>query len=168
MQFTPKTSEDIARMRLKPEGAYAFDVANAEDGISKSSGKEMIVLDLNLYDANGNIFQLRDWLVPGTNYGDKKIFEACKSCGLGSKYALGQVNAEDFLGKSGWAKVKIGKAQPKDKSNPNGDKYDPKNEIAWYLDEEQKQSAPAPALKNQPSEEKQFNVNQEASEDVPF
>lgn len=141
MQYTPKTQEEIAAMRLKPEGAYAFDIADAKDGVSKSSGKEMIVLDVNLYDASGSIFQIRDWLVPGTSFGDKKIFEACRCMGLSSKYATGQINAEDFLGRSGWAKVKIGKPQAKKDGSGS---FPAKNEIAWYLEAEPKKQATQP------------------------
>lgn len=176
MQFTPKTASEIALMRLKPEGAYAFEVANAHDAQSKSSGKDMIVLDLNFYDANGSIFSLRDYLVGGSQYGDKKIFEACRSCGLSAKYETGKIEAEDFLGRSGWAKVKQGKAQEmKDKATgaPTGKFFDPKNEVSYYLEGEPKAKA---AAGNQPTEDQLANVasNSAASgdspvdEDVPF
>jgi hypothetical protein len=169
MQFTPKTASEIALMRLKPEGAYAFEVAKAFEAQSKSSGKDMIVLDLNFYDANGSIFALRDYLVGGSQFGDKKIFEACRSCGLSSKYETGKVEAEDFLGKSGWAKVKQGKAQEmKDRTtgNPTGKFFDPKNEVAYYLEGQPK----AKSANVQPTEGKLANVSQapESTEDVPF
>jgi hypothetical protein len=158
MQFTPKTASEIALMRLKPEGAYAFEVANAHDSQSKSSGKDMIVLDLNFYDANGSIFALRDYLVGGSQFGDKKIFEACRACGLSAKYESGKIEAEDFLGRSGWAKVKQGKAQEmKDKvtGQPTGKFFDPKNEVAYYLEGEPK----AKTASNQPTEDQLANLS---------
>lgn len=141
MQFTPKSNSEIAAMRLKPAGNYAFEVANAEDKISKSSGKEMLVVTLNCYDAEGRVFTVTDFLVPGTPYGDRKIFEFAASVGLGGKYATGAMTAEDCLGKGGWAKIKVGKAQPK---KDGSGEYPPKNEVAYYLDKEPKEKA-APA-----------------------
>ena len=146
MQYTPKSSSDIAAMRLKPEGNYAFEVANAEDTVSKSSGKDMMKVLLNVYDTEGRVFQVTDYLVPGTQYGDRKVFEFAASVGLGGKYATGQMTAEDVLGKGGWCKIKIGKAQPK---KDGSGEFPPRNEVAYYLDKEPAKkgtSEPAPTV----------------------
>lgn len=141
MQYTPKSSSEIAAMRLKPEGNYAFEVANAVDTVSKSSGKDMMALTLNVFDTSGAIFSVTDYLVPGTPYGDRKTFEFAATIGLGGKYATGNMTAEDVLGKGGWCKIKIGKASKK----PDGKEFPPKNEVAWYLDKEPTAKGAAPA-----------------------
>jgi len=142
MKYEPKSANDIAALRLKPEGEYPFDVATAVDTQSKSSGKDMLAIVLNCYDAEGNVFTVNDYLVPGTAYGDKKVFEFAATIGLSAKYASGEFTAEDCLGKGGTVKIKIGKAQPKDKANPSGDCWAPKNEVSWYVSKPS-QSAPS-------------------------
>ena len=146
MQYTPKSASEIAAMKLKPEGNYAFEIATAEDTVSKSSGKDMIKVILNVYDAEGRIFQVTDYLVPGTNYGDRKVFEFATSVGLAGKYASGAMTAEDVLGKSGWCKIKIGKAQRK---KDGSGEFPPRNEVAWYLDKAPANSA-APVRREVP------------------
>lgn len=169
MQYSPKSPNEIAAMRLKPEGNYAFEVSNAVDTVSKSSGKDMMALTLNCYDTNGSIFTINDYLVPGTQYGDRKTFEFAASIGLGGKYATGQMTAEDVLGKGGWCKVKVGKSRPK--ADGSGD-YPPKNEIAWYLDKEPKQKAESEKPSNNEAPAPQRSApppsNQSVDEDVPF
>jgi len=167
MQFTPKTKEEIAAMRLKPEGEYAFEIAAAEDKQSKA-GKDMMVVQLNVFDAEGRIFTVTDYLVPGSTFGDKKIFEFAATIGLSAKYATGSMSAEDTLGRGGWCKIKIGKAQEKkDRATgqPTGQFFDPRNEVAWYLSKGASNPQPhTPAAPESPPQANN-NINEE---DVPF
>jgi hypothetical protein len=168
MQYTPKSTSEIAAMRLKPEGNYAFEVATAEDTVSKSSGKDMLKVVLNCFDANGTIFSVTDYLVPGTQYGDRKVFEFASSIGMAGKYATGQMSAEDVLGKGGWCKVKVGKTRPK--ADGSGE-YPAKNEVAWYLEGEPKAKGETPKRREAPEHVVQnlpAPTAEIADTDVPF
>jgi hypothetical protein len=129
MKFQPKTEAEFAAMMILPEGEYPFQVTGAEDATSKTSGREMIVLDLVLFGPDGANRKVKDYLVPGTGYGDKKIFEFCRTTGLAAKYDLGSFSAADCIEKTGYAKIGV---EP-EKDNGAGGTYPPKNTVKWYI-----------------------------------
>ena len=128
MKFQPKKSSDFSAMNLLPEGEYPFQVMNAADDVSKKSGKEMIVLDLVVFAPDGANRKVRDYLVPSTPYGEKKIYEFAKSVGILAMYESGTFTAQDCVEKTGYAKISIDKG----KENPKGGMYPDKNAVKWY------------------------------------
>lgn len=133
MKFQPKTDKEIAEEKLLPEGIYDFTISNSEHYVSKSSGKESIKILVRVFKPDGNFMLVDAYLSP--NY-IKLLKHACDACGLSVAYEMGELNAEDFIGKSGKLKLKI----QKDKT---GD-YSDKNVIDDFVVDKDKATAPKP------------------------
>lgn len=106
MRFNPKSNEELekeaaAHGPFKP-GIYDFDFIEAVDDISKA-GNDMISVKIKVYDEQGATRTIRDWLLEAMAH---KLKHACETCGLGREYENGEIEAADFLNRSG--KVKIG------------------------------------------------------------
>jgi hypothetical protein len=86
-----------AKFGVWPKGNYDFEIVGAEDAISKA-GNEMIVLDIHAFDQHGNRKTLKDWLVDTVPI---KMHNVCHATGLHALYARGNVNAFDFVGRTG-------------------------------------------------------------------
>jgi hypothetical protein len=124
MAYIPKTEEELARELLLPEGEYDFEVIDALDKPSKK-GNDMFTLKLQIFDSGGMPNYVWDYLVIGNNFGERKLRHVAISCGLAEIYSSGKLTAEDFVGKSGKAIIKIA---------PGNDQYpDPKNTVFDYL-----------------------------------
>lgn len=130
MRFAPKSADEIAQDGLLKPGVYDFEIAGAEDAISKSSGAEMIKLRVKVFDLDGGSTIIFDYLMESVAY---KLRHAAEVCGLERAYERGELNAFDFEGKVGRVKVAI----QKDKTG----QYPDKNSIADYLPAE---AGPAP------------------------
>jgi hypothetical protein len=107
---------------LIPPGNYAFEVIDASDEISKSSGKDMIKLKLKIYMPDGRERIIFDYLMESVQYKLAHFFECV---GLWDKYESGNVNADSCWGKSGELKIYI----QKDKTGMYGDR----SSVADYL-----------------------------------
>lgn len=170
--YTPKTEADIASMSLFPEGDYPFTVRDASDAPSKSSGKAMLTLHLLVYAPNGGTYEVTDRIVPGSNYGDKKLFELCKALGLLPQYQNQQLNKDLFLGKEGWAKIRIEKGKPKDPNDQSKGVFFDRNSVGWYLKGAPEKAASTTPARNQPTERELANLAPESAKDdgemVPF
>lgn len=114
MQYQPKTEKEIAEANLLPVGVYNFDIIEAEDKVSKQ-GNEMIVLKLQVFDANGAHRFVDDYLLEAIPHKLRHI--AC-AMGMEEKYNSGKLLASDFTGKSGQVKLRI----QKDKDGVYADK----------------------------------------------
>lgn len=151
MKFTPKSEKDLAEDGLWPVGEYGFEVLSdiklgekvyaTCDRTSKvkpdgSGGNEMIQLVLKVYNSEGNHRVIIDYLLESIAY---KLRHAADACGLLDKYESGVLSAEDFLGKSGTLKLKVGK--------PNGD-YAAKNEVQDYVTGKRAEVGSAPVAGN--------------------
>lgn len=107
MKFQPKTEKEISEMNLLPEGEYAFDVIEAEEKNSKTTGAPMFVLTLKLYDQDLNpCGRVQDYLLEAMPH---KLRHAAYGCDLGELYEHGQIDAKDFKGRNGVVKIKIEK-----------------------------------------------------------
>lgn len=118
MQFAPKSEEEVKRKLLEP-GEADVEVLTASEEVS-DKGNAMIKLKVKLYDSKGEQGTIYDYLMEKMAY---KLRHAAYAFGLGHKYESGELEAEDFLGKSGRCKIRIKQDQG----------YDPKNEIADYV-----------------------------------
>jgi hypothetical protein len=125
MKFTPKTEEELNEIKLVPEGKYSFEVLNAEPMISKG-GNEMIKLTLGIWDKEGQIHTIFDYLLEAMAY---KLKHFCDAIGLSDKYKEGSIEPFDLIAKLGTLNLIIQKG----KDNPNGGKYPDKNSVRDYI-----------------------------------
>ena len=168
MKYDPVSEKEFNERMLLPEGAYAFEVLNAVDDVSKKSGADMIVLDLLIHAEDGSNRKVKSYLVasPGGRFAVRAF---AVSTGLLPRYESGELTPEDCLGKSGWLKLKIEKGKAKDDGSGN---FPDKNSVASFLPGEPakpaRPAAPAPAPLpggGRPAPAPQHDIN---NEDVPF
>lgn len=122
MRTTPKTEKEIAEANLWKPGVCDFEVLEAEDTISKTSGDDMIKLKVRIFNEDGDNQIVFDYLLdsmPG------KLRHAAAAFGLLTKYENGGFEAFECVGKTGQCKVAV----QKDK---NG-QFPDKNGIADYI-----------------------------------
>lgn len=122
MRVAPKTAQEIAEAGLWPAGIYDFEIIEAEDTTSKTSGNDMIKLKVKIFNESGQSQNLFDYLLDAVAY---KLRHAAEAFGLLDEYEAGGFDAIDCIGKTGQCKVKI----DKDKSGA----YPDKNGIADYI-----------------------------------
>lgn len=159
MNFTPKSEKELAELNLLPEGDYPFQVMRAADEKSKTSGNDMIVLDLMFFAPDGSNRKVMDYLVPSTVYGIKKIHGFAKATGLLGLYDAGKITADDCVDKTGYAKLGISKG----KDNGKGGLYPDRNAVKWYITKDGAKPAVQPSPK--PTDP---TVAEPDDEDVPF
>ncbi len=96
MKFSPKTDEDIKRAMLLDAGSYDFEVLSAEEKLSKK-GNPMIVVKLLVF-AGERRREVTDYLMESMAF---KLRHFAFAVGLGKEYESGDLNAENFRGRSG-------------------------------------------------------------------
>lgn len=121
MEFKPKTESEIAASGLAPKGDYDFDVLNAEDAISQSSGNEMIKIKIGIYIGDSIKHYVYDYLIGSM---EAKLRHFCDTVGLLSAYESGSLNAEMCKGRSGRVKIII---------DDKDENYPPKNSVKDYI-----------------------------------
>lgn len=137
MKFTPKTEKELAEQGMIPDGVYPFEVTKAQDTRSKSSGAEMIAIQLRIFAPDNREVYLNDYLLESYM---RKIFNFAKATGLSASYHAGSLCALDCLGKQGFAKIGAEKGKEK---TPGGECYPDKNTVKDYVS--QPSAAPSPA-----------------------
>lgn len=163
MSYKPMTAEEAAQLNIKPDAVYSFEVSDAKAGVSKEKKNPMIALELSFFDAEGNRFSVKDWLVHSDNrWAEKKVYDFAQAVGLGAKYAAGQMVAEDCLGRSGFAFITTQKGKPKDDGSGN---FPDRNVVKYY-------TSKAPEKKAAPTQGAPTTTGKAASDeldtDVPF
>lgn len=126
MRFEALSEEQLAKAGLLPDGEYNVEVVASQDSISQNHN-DMIVLTLNVYDMEGNKRTVKDYLVASPG-GLRKVRHACAQFGLLDRYSGGQLEAFDFVGKSGLAKIKIQPAKDGFPAKNSVDDYPPPRE----------------------------------------
>lgn len=159
MKFTPKTEEQLERERqeaeknrLMPYGTVCdFETVGASNEVS-SKGSDMIKLVVRVYTPNGDERMFNDYLVSSFEH---KLRHAASACGVLDRYDEGNLDAADFLYKSGKCIMGI----ERDKSG----NYPPKNKIADYVKrnpDEKPAVAPTPKSGAELDDEIPFYPNQ--------
>jgi len=161
MKFTPKTEKELAEQGLAPKGTYPFEVMTAADRISKTSGKEMIAIEIIFYLPDGSSRKITDYLMESVAF---KLNSFCKSTGLLAKYNEGSFSAEDCLDKSGYVNIAIEAAKPKE--DGSGD-WPAKNKVASYASGADKKTVVAPAPAATPQAGGAAGGDDDGS-DIPF
>lgn len=128
MKFTPKTDDELATENLLQPGDYDFEISDAEETVSKA-GNSMIKMKVKVFDQLGSYRIVFDYLMESVAF---KLKHAAKSCGLSEAYDNGELEAYDFINRSGKCKIII----QKDKSG----QYPDRNGIADYLVDEAKKT----------------------------
>lgn len=124
MEFKPRTEKELAESRLWAKGIYEFEVSDAFEKLSKSSGKPMIELKVRVFRPDGTSRIVSDYLVE--QRGDK-LRHAAEACGLLDQYNSGSISNADFHHKRG--KLKLGVEKDKTKT------YSDKNVVVDYVAE---------------------------------
>lgn len=145
MQFQPKTENDCkGSFKPIPKGEYDFEVLEASDETSKS-GNDMIKINMAIWQGDRVLCRVFDYLLPAM---EAKLRHACDACGLLDRYQSGNLQASDFMGRTGKVKIKIKKATAE---------YAEKNEVEDYV------CRPAKILGSQRNVEQKPN-----DENLPF
>jgi hypothetical protein len=103
MRFNPSTEDEIEARAVWARGVYPFRIVDAEEGVS-AAGNEMIEVKIEITKRDGQRRIIRDYLLAKR---PAKLLHAATVCGLIEKYEAGEVDAEDFIGKSGNLKLGI-------------------------------------------------------------
>jgi hypothetical protein len=127
MRFQAKTEEEIAAENLFPAGEYDFEVLTGEDAVSKSSGAEMIKLNVRVYGPDGGFRLVDDYLLEKMAY---KLRHFCGATGLMDAYESGNLTGAMCSGRSGRLKLEV---QPERTDKNTGKTYAPKNSIKDYI-----------------------------------
>lgn len=135
MQFTPKTEHQLIEESLLPAGEYDFRVISAEDTTSKSSGKPMIALELEVFDENGKGRRVRDYLMESMGF---KLRHFAFATGLGGAYESGDMGAAQMPERFGKLVLKV-------EDGKNG--YAPRNGVKDYVVPEADAAASTAAAK---------------------
>src|SRR4051812_33267461 len=108
MQYNPQNERDIRDALLLDPGDYDFEVVDAKDTVSKSSGNEMIALKLRIFPHDDSPPRLvNDYLVPGSSLGELKINRFCHAVGIQDTYFAGELTGLSCEGASGRLKLSI-------------------------------------------------------------
>lgn len=163
MKYQPVSEKEYNERLLLPAGEYAFEVLNATPGQSKSSGADMITLELLVHSTDSGSRKVKAYLV-ASDGGKYQVRAFCVSTGLLARYNAGTFCAEDCLSKGGWLRLRIEKGKPKD--DGSGDWPD-KNSVAAFI---AGPSKAAPASESAPSPAPQSALVQDKIDDdqVPF
>lgn len=151
MKFEPRSKEELSN--LLPEGVYDACITKAEEKTSKTSQAPMLVLDLEIYDAEGRPRSVTDRLI----FMDKTMFKIhnfCECAGLMDQYNAGDLSARDCEGKS--VTVKIVRKEDEN--------FGDKNEVKKYVVKKEK-AAPA-ARKAEPNRKAAEPIK--TGDDIPF
>lgn len=126
--FDPKTEEELATSLLIEDGVYNFEVVKSTRKTSKS-GNAMCELQLNVWDKDGKINPIFDYLVfSQIPLNIKKVKHFCDAVGLQEEYKKGQIpeELERFCGK-----LQLGTQE--ERPNPNGGVWARKNTVVDYI-----------------------------------
>lgn len=166
MKYEPVSDKEFNSRLLLPAGDYAFEVLDATEGVSKSSGADMITLDLLIHAADGSNRKVKSYLV-GSDKGKFQVRAFCESAGILESYKSGTFCADSCLNRSGWLRLRIEAGRAKDDGSGN---WPDKNTVGTFLARAPKTSsalAPAPVATAKPPAAPAA-ATAENSEDVPF
>jgi hypothetical protein len=124
MIFKPKSEHELATDDLFPAGQYDFEVRNADEAVSKTSGADMIKLELYVFRPDGERRIVYDYLV-GTEGGQRKIRGFSAAVGLLAQYEKGELLAVDMVQRTGQLKLRV-------ETDKTG-QFPDKNSVADYL-----------------------------------
>jgi hypothetical protein len=127
-QFNPLSDEELDSINLIPDGVYNFEIVKSQRKVSQS-GNNMAALTLKVWDDQGKIHNIFDYLIFSTvPLNIRKIKHFCDSIGQIEAYKKGEI-PEEMGGYSGKVHIGIQERQPK----KEGGFYDKKNIVIDYV-----------------------------------
>ncbi len=117
MTFKPKTEKEIAESQLLPDGEYDFEVLEAEDTTSKTSGAPMIKAVLGIYVGDRIGRRVTDYWLASM---EAKLRHFCDCVGLLAEYEAGSLSADMCKGRSGRVKLNVQKDKAGQYPDKNG------------------------------------------------
>jgi len=118
-----------------PAGAYDFEVENAEDEMSKASGREQMKLTINIFNDRGEQRKIFDYL-GADEKSAWKVRHFCGAVGLIPEYESGELQAYDCMGKQGRLTINV---------RPARGEYGPSNSVRDYIQRDESATASRPA-----------------------
>lgn len=103
MKYDPSTVVDREFIVLE-EGYYPFETISAEETVSKSSGKEMIVIDLKVFDKEGGKWAHKMYITEASLFHLKTFWDSVGHPELFESMA-NEFNPIAFIGKCGMVKT---------------------------------------------------------------
>src|SRR6478736_6116747 len=123
------------RYQLLDDGDYPATIKKIEPRVS-NNGNNMYEVDLDVYDKNGSIHQVRDYWIFSRNM-SWKVIHAADSCGLLAEYENKQFVPNIIRNKHCVVSIRTqeGKEIPADKlqGKPVGSRYPTKNVVEDYV-----------------------------------
>lgn len=124
------------RYQLLKDGIYDAVVSAAEDKISANSGNPMMKLTLQVFDDNGKVYSVKDFLV-FTKSMMWKVIHFADSAGLLKEYEAGKLCSDIVLQKRVTVRISTEEGQviPNDmlKGKAFGAKFPDKNKVDDYI-----------------------------------
>lgn len=157
MRVIPKTEREIAEAGLWEPGTYDFEVLEADDTVSKSSGAEMIKLKVKIFNDQGESQIVFDYLLDSMA---GKLRHAAEAFGLLAEYERGGMQGIDCQGKTGRCKVSI----QKDKTG----QYPDKNGIADYIPAAREAARPGGRTSGRPAPSWDAPKGVDLDDEIPF
>lgn len=90
-----------------PKGEYPFHIKSIEEKLCSNEINTMLVVDLVVINDSGRQLTIRDWVMLDMENWEWKLRHFAATCGLLDRYDKGLLEASDFLGKNGVAKLTI-------------------------------------------------------------
>lgn len=104
MKFKPKSEKELAEANLWPKGEYAYEILEAEEAKDKNEN-DMLKLKVKVFKDSGASQNLFDY-VSGA-WMEFKLRHLCEASGLLAEYEAGEIEAYNFVGKTGKCKVGV-------------------------------------------------------------
>ena len=157
MRFEPKSDKEL--YGLLDDGEYDFEIIEAKDDVSKTSGNEMLVVTAKVFGPDKD-HTIKDYI---TNNG--KLKKLCDTLGMMDAYNAGDLPAIDLVGACGKCKVGIEKSE----------QYGDKNRIVSYVPAGKASTAPpvttadkVPPPAKKPAKAQQTVPPAPPDDDIPF
>ena len=157
MRFDPKSEREIAEANLLPPGEYDFEITDAFESVSKSSGKDMITLKIKVFAEDGSSVFVSDYLLESVAY---KLRHACEAVGLLDAYESGELDANDFKNQAGRLKLRI----DKDKTG----QYPDKNGVQDYVKVAAPSTTPRQPAPRRQLEHAHSSSRPDLDDEIPF
>ncbi len=101
------TAEQDKMRNVFEKGEYPFSVKSCEQKPTKSGQNQMLVVELSVMNDEGRSITVTDWIMLDMENFEFKLRHFAATTGLLDSYDADTLDARDFLGKHGVAKLSI-------------------------------------------------------------
>jgi len=107
LSYKRMTEEQDKMRNVFEKGEYPFTVKAITEKPCKNQVNTMLVVELEVMNHEGRVKRIPDWIVLDMEDMQWKFRHFADSCGLIDLYDAENLQAKDFLGKNGVAKITI-------------------------------------------------------------